>query len=555
MRSVRAVIAALLTAFVVWPSFHSDAAFQPGPIDGAAALPRYEISVDVQAAERRMRVSGTMTFRLPGEGPVELSVTRLATDLSVQRVDPEAGRTAIEIPVLNSGDAAYRLRVPRPAGQQSMTLAFSYNLRGGPAPLYYVGPEVVVASGYGTDWYPVIDGADRMTGTLDFRVPPGHRVVSEGVSQASPAEEAQGRFRFSESRPTYFTFLAGRFTATARPGPVPVRAYLLREHGGTDAYLEGVQAITGVLQEEFGSFPFPELKLIEIPREIAQQAGFNAFAARGILVLNHRAFDVPNISVLYEWLGHEIGHQWFPHAVALRTPPGLYMEEALAEYGGLRVVERLAGAPAAEQFRRAGYSPDPVYGARQYFDLVAAGCDRPLARLPRGLASRNVAYNKGFLAWNALAAEMGRAQFRAAMARITRERRFGQIGWQEFLGEIQRGTPRPLAPFFEQWFERTGLPDWTVEWSQRGEIVRGRVIQAEPYYRATLELELRGRGEGQARSHRLALRPARETSFSLSTPFPVASVVADPHYHVPHWTEDYRAQVRAAGTAGSAACN
>ncbi len=143
----------------------------------------------------------------------------------------------------------------------------------------------------------------------------------------------------------------------------------------------------------------------EIPREIAQKASFNEASFQGMIFLNHRVFDVPDIKYVLNLLSHEFSHQWFPHTVSFENSDdssGRYMSEALAEYGALRVTEEYFGIDAAEKYRRNGFEFDPNYSAWHYFRNVKNRNDHQLSNLPGGLDYRNLAYTKGFLVWDML---------------------------------------------------------------------------------------------------------------------------------------------------------
>ena len=239
------------------------------------------------------------------------------------------------------------------------------------------------------------------------------------------------------------------------------------------------------------------------------------------------------------WLGHELSHQWFPHAVELRTPPGLYMEEALAEYGGLRVVETIAGPEAARRLRTTGFEYDPIYSALAYFKFVGAGVDHPLADLQPKLEHRNLAYNKGFLVFDMLSREIGRAEFQRILHEITQQHRFQPITWHEFIRATELGAGRNLDWFFEQWFGRSGAPDWQLSWSQQGDTLRGAITQAEPYYRARLKVEVRG-SEGR-RLVQVVETTGPRVDFVLPVGFRAQSAILDPEYEVLRWTPQYHA--------------
>src|SRR4029078_8792994 len=96
-------------------------------------------------------------------------------------------------------------------------------------------------------------------------------------------------------------------------GAVPLTAWLLSPRPHIQSLLAGAESMLGVLTTWFGPYAFDSLALVEVPRPLAQAAGFNAFSPRGMLVLNHRALDAADAKYEYEWLCPEIKHQVGPH--------------------------------------------------------------------------------------------------------------------------------------------------------------------------------------------------------------------------------------------------
>ncbi len=507
--------------------------------------PRYSLAVDLFPNDRRLEVSGTVRLAAADTArpDVVLSLSERMGEVRVEIVEPSSIAGVANLERMEGGgtNVKWIVRPPKPFPPRApILLRFSYSGGGEIATMYYVGPDIAFASAWGTNWYPLVNGAfDEGVGTLTVSAPLGWSVATGGVRRGTAREEARGTFRSSVLHPTYFSFAAGRYTVVRHAGAVPLSAYLLTKRDHIGPYLEGVGGILHTLTGEFGSFPFSALSLVEVPRDLATRAGFNAVGAAGMLMLNSRAFDAPDTKYLLEWLGHELSHQWFPHAVALRTPPGLYMEEALAEYGGLRVVETIAGPAAAKQFRTTGFEYDPIYSALTYFRLVGAGVDRPLDDLQPSLEDRNLAYNKGFLVFDMLSRELGRTEFQRILHDITRRYRFQHITWHEFLDAIERESGRKLDWFFDQWFRRAGAADFQLSWSQEGDTLHGVIAQAEPYYRARLNVDVRGRGG----SHMMRIfeTTGPRIEFALPVVFPVQSVILDPDYEVLRWTPEYRA--------------
>ena len=105
---------------------------------------------------------------------------------------------------------------------------------------------------------------------------------------------------------------------------------------------------------------------------------------------------------------------------------------------------------------------------------------------------------------------------------------------------------KDLAQFFQQWFERTGAPDFTLSWRQEGDRIAGVVRQPAPYYAAHSEVRIDG-ANGQTLTDIVEIAAASETSFSLRPGFAGREVVLDPHYKILRWTPEYRAMRSANG--------
>ena len=532
-----------------------------GPLAVAQSKPphpvRYDLHVKVIPNEHLLEVSGTM--RLPSSAAsrtfVQLSLSELMNDFTVEVVRPgaSAGATRLEKTKVESREATWTVypRNPFPSGED-IELRFTHSGGKELAYIFYIGPEVSFASAYGTNWYPIlVGGFDQGIGSLQITVPAGETAVAPGDRRSSAEQEAQGTFLFQINRPTYLSFAAGKFKTVRRDGRIPVSVHLLRERPNMQEYLERVAQLLHVLEREFGPYRFRDFALVEIPRELARKAGMNAATLQGFVYVNSNAFNVPasRFDALVGWYGHEFSHSWWPHTVSISKEGtgGWATEEALAEYGGLRAVETIAGAALAEEYRRKGYPPDPIYSANEYFKLVGAGVDYELGNLPRSVEGHNIGYNKGFLVWNMLSLEIGREKFQRILRELTRRYAFQHVTLKEFWAAIEKRSGRDLGGFYKQWFERRGAPEFQLDWKQEGGKVVGAVNQVAPYYRATMEVAVEG-AEKQRSVHKIIVNGAR-TDFVLPVKFPARSVTLDPHYHVLRWTPEYRAAAEAARKA------
>jgi hypothetical protein len=527
----------------------------------AATFPRYDLEVTIDPAARRLAGAGTV--RLPATASdretVALALGELFGELSVEVVAPaaSAGPATTTSVVRPWGRPAWGTRVwtvrpprPVPAGEP-VVLKVAYSGGGEQTGFgFALAPESCFGIGLMTAWYPELEDEPkerlrgvRATGSLRFVVPAGFQVHANGARRSTDGEAARGVFRFEVERPSFFSFGAGRYTISRRAGPVPVSLFLLETRSHTRDYLDGCARVIDVLAREFGPYPHTEFALVELPTAQADAAGFAGANADGFVFANSDFLD-RDFNVAY--YGHEVGHQWWGGTVFRKGPKGIYiLDEALAQYGSLRTVEALEGAAAAERYRRTGYPGFFLeYSGRMYLLRSAAGLDHRLDDLP---ASDNylcmrMADSKGMLVFDMLSRAIGRDRFRRAMHEVTRKYAYGRVSWEEFLGEVSAAAGRDMGWFYEQWFSRTGAPEWSLEWRQEGGTVRGAIVQAAPFYRATLEVVASGGGRRVVRAVEVA---GARTELAWPVGFRVETVEIDPRFETLRWTPEYRAEAEA----------
>jgi Peptidase family M1 domain len=508
------------------------------------SLPQYDLSVRVLPEKQRLEVTGTI--RLPkADAPraeLRLVLSNLMRDFQIEVLEPaiSAGPSKLDQGELRGRGLKWIVRPSQPIPpNESVLLRFSYMGGEQAASNFTLGPEVAYASAWGAGWYPLIDSLNNKgVGALKLSVPDGYTVKASGTQQEVQEESGRGVFRFAVSRPTYFSFIAGKYTVVRQSGPIPVAAYVLRPRQNLDKYVDVISKTLNLLAREFGPYPFGEFAITEIPSEQSRKAGFNGASLDGFMVTENRALDV-GIDLVLAAISHEICHQWWPHLVGVRAPAHMIVE-ALAQYGSLLTVEALQGAAAAERYRRIGVPSYSIeFSGLGYLKMAEAGFDAPLAATPSNFGvSQRLAYNKGFFMWDMLARAIGREKFRTVMNNITTRYAFQEVTWDELKRAIENGAGMDLKWFFEQWFERTGAPDLRLTWEQDGDRVRGVISQPSPYYRASVEMRIIG-DDGRRQAHAVEIRGPR-TAFDWPVRFPVQSVLLDPHFLVLRWTPEYR---------------
>ncbi len=516
---------------------------QPAPQRGAGGLPRYELEIKLDPDQHRLEGRGALWIPATNEPRnfIRLGLGKNMRDLVVEVMEPEecAGPVAPEpgVPIGNANGWVVRPAKPFPAGSP-VRLRFAWQGGDKSSFVFYLGPEGSFGSGINTAWYPMLNEG-LAVGALRITVPVGLTVHANGLQRGSQQERAQGVFRYESVMPSFFTFVAGKYTVTRREGAIPVSVYMLKPRAGVDEYVEGCRKSIEVLSDEFGPYPSGEFAIVETPAAQARAAGFTGASVTSFIMVTDEFLDQ---RFNFAYYGHEIAHQWWGNLIRHTGSRGrMMMDEAMAQYGSLRVVETLEGSAAAERYRRSGY---PGYIEAQsglgYLKVLAAGQDFPLSNIPVN-ASRSLADGKGFQVWDLLSRTLGRDNFRRILRDFTERHAFQRVTWDEFLQSIERGAGRNLQWFYEQWFERTGAPEWQLSWRQEGETVRGEITQAQPYFRATLEVQAES-SERQKQNLTVEVEGAK-TEFTLPVKFVAQTVALDPHFQVLRWTPEYRAAV------------
>jgi hypothetical protein len=501
------------------------------------SVPQYELSVRVLPDERQLEVRGTLRLP-PASAPrarLELDLSGVMRDFSVEIREPaaSAGPATLTVKEENRDRVTWSIYPAKPIpARVPVLLRFAYVGGESGGFVFALDPSGCFACGSNTAWYPYFaESNGRGTGVLGFSTPNAHSLLATGSPRRRRKHKGTVKHRFIVERPAQFSFASGTYTVARRDGEVPITAYFRRRRPGTWRLLDRCAEILSVLVEEFDPYPYGQFGLVEVPPALAARAGFSGASCAGFILSAGCALDA-EFNLAY--FAPEISHQWWGNLVTLKGEEGNCMlDEAMAQYGALRAVEILEGPAAAEQFRRAGY---PGYIRQQsglgYLELAASGRDQPLSRLPPGPLSHELADSKGFLVLFMLAQAAGHIRLRRALQAVARQHAFRSISWREFLAAVGRAARTSLDWFYDQWFDRTSAPKWSVAWSQEGKTVRGEISQVSPPYRADLEVELRGNDRRRA----LRVEVTREKQeFACAVDFPVDSIELDPHFYVLHW--------------------
>lgn len=277
----------------------------------------------------------------------------------------------------------------------------------------------------------------------------------------------------------------GAPTIIAMPAPPPPNPRTrMRELG------EEIAASMEWMTERFGPPPLPVLTVSPIP-------GFFGQGFPGLLYLSTLAFlnqaDRPEavrgeeMQVFYDEIlaAHEAAHQWWGNLVAASTYRDDWLQEALANYTALMILERRKGGRALEKVLgdyRDGLTRTDAGGKT----LESAGPITWGIRLRSGAQPdpwRAITYDKGSWIIHMLRRRMGDGAFLKMLRALREGYTYKAITTEEFrelcAGFVPREAPdRQLIEFFDHWVYGTGIPQLSLSHTVRGRELTLTVRQA-----------------------------------------------------------------------------
>jgi hypothetical protein len=472
-----------------------------------------DLDVHPDFAASRLRVSGRMSLELEGRESTLLTL-RLGHDLTPYFKAPTQFMRFTSVAA-----AGARVEMNRSGGKPGLVLAelrFSRARHRGDAvdvrfeaelvqnSFEFVISGSVVMGGSDAGWYPRPAPAseegwspqiDATPGLTRLHYPEGWRSVATGAWVARTREG--GGWVESWRQDTHRTraFAVGRYrTAERRIGALDVRVYSLTPAMDPDALVQNLTSILDTLQARFGPYPYSKYAAAEFPDDAVRWWG-NALGDFQILRTSLVAASGGGFSPL----AHEIGHAWWGNLVESAWPGGHMLGEAMAGYSSLLALE---GAFGPDRYRRAlhvnepGNPPD--FTLANHFKMIAEGKDVALSRLtPEGPNDYQISLVKGTFFFHMLRRQVGDEVFFATLRRLLEVHAHRTLSLDGMRAAFLEAAPdRGLAPFFEQWLDRTGAPVFestlTCNVDASGEkLNRLELIQTQPGPAYVLDMKVK----------------------------------------------------------------
>jgi aminopeptidase N len=207
-----------------------------------------------------------------------------------------------------------------------------------------------------------------------------------------------------------------------------------------------------------GPFPFDEINVIE-----KNDLGYGQ-APAGIVFITKEAFT-PKLGEANEYVrginmrfAHEIAHQYWGHVVKMPSIEEQWLEEAFAEYSAamfMKASKRMGDYNnALSTWRANGREASKVSSIP-----MANRLDNPADWTGQYLTRTYLVYDKGAFLLAALHRELGDQMFMTFLKSYQRSFRWKFGSTKDVIGILQFLTKKDYAPFFEQYFYGTAMPE------------------------------------------------------------------------------------------------
>jgi tetratricopeptide (TPR) repeat protein len=350
---------------------------------------------------------------------------------------------------------------------------------------------------YPARWFPTTGYlTNRFTMELHIRVPQGMRVFASGSLGASkPVTLANGKdgdqYDFNWSKPGFpGTVIAGRYVNPVSAGAGNVKVYLTITHQQSGNELAQTAAKEfDFFSESFGAAESSHLNVVELPDDTLPAIWAPELAA----ILGSRVGDKSGIRLL----ANTIAHQWWGSEVSPRTLNDAWITNGMARYGELMYVEDESGKNALKTALQ-----DVAAGALAYDTIPLSSVGRLSPFSPE---FQSMTLEKGAMIFHMLRWEVGDKAFLATLKGALSQYTDSSIRAADFEKVAEAQSDQQLAPFFAQWVDGTGAPQFNNKYAvyrlgnNKGFRTIGEIDQDLDLFRMPVELRIETDGKTETK--------------------------------------------------------
>ncbi len=310
---------------------------------------------------------------------------------------------------------------------------------------------------YPARWFPTAGYmTDRFSAQMHIRVPQGMHVFASGaqgtpqpvtLSNGKPGEE----WSFDWPKPDFpGTVIAGRFVGPFTVGSGNVNVYLTVEHQASGNQV--AQTATGeydFFSNDFGMPATSRLNVVEIPGGTLTSVWAPELAAIPGAYIGNKAG--------VRLLANTIAHQWWGCEVSPATLNDAWITNGMSRYAELMYLEDQSGESALRS------ALEDVQASALAYDTIPLSS---MGRLdPFSPQFQSMTLDKGGMLFHMLRGEIGNKNFLATLKGALSQYSGKPITGSDFEKVAEEQSQQQLLPFFSQWVDGTGAPQFTDKYA------------------------------------------------------------------------------------------
>jgi hypothetical protein len=381
-------------------------------------------------------------------------------------------------------------------------------------------------------WFPIaLPGlfTDRFTAEIHVTVPTGYTAVGSGIAGEHELADHRTEFIFDWTKPGFpGTIIAGKFLKPiTAPGIPNIKVFVTEPNKdkGKDLAVNVARAFE-FMTSTFGNAESGTLNVVELPED-----SISASWAPEIVAIKPSRGNA-------RLLANTVAHQWWGSEVSPYTLNDAWITNGMSRYAELLYLEDTAGKTA---FQSA--ITDVEAGALAYDT-------EPLTTLgrvdPFSPQFQNMTLEKGAMVFHMLRWEMGDEVFTKFLRELLLQYTDKGVRTANLETVATAQSKLQLTPFFSQWLDGTGAPEFTDNYSVfrlgkgKGFRTVGSVSQDLDLF--SMPVELRIETEGKSEERRVDLS-GTESRYSVETFGRPRRIVIDPENWLLKSTPDLAVRV------------
>jgi tetratricopeptide (TPR) repeat protein len=303
------------------------------------------------------------------------------------------------------------------------------------------------------------------------------------LANGKPGDE----YDFNWTKPGFpGTVIAGRYVGPVTAGAGNVKVYLTISHQASGNELAQTAAREfDFFTDSFGEPESSHLNVVELPNDTLPAVWAPELAA----IQGSRVGDKSSVRLL----ANTIAHQWWGSEVSPRTLNDAWITNGMARYGELMYVEDENGKSAM----RAALL-DVSASALAYDTVPLSSVSRMSPFSPE---FQSMTLDKGGMVFHMLRWEVGDKAFLATLKGALSQYTDSPIRAQDFEKVAEAQSQQELTPFFAQWIDGTGAPQFTNKYAvyrlgnNKGFRTVGEIQQDLDLFRMPVELRVETDGK------------------------------------------------------------